>query len=127
MGAYGMWPIMAGPVYYILVGLIFGYKCFRELANLDRNIEKESLNWNKDRLGQGKFRRMEHSIYFLMLYYHMGRWLRRSHLINSGFTPEEYPLLHDVIYNWNLPITGILGTVILLNFIYDLRREAESY
>ena len=128
MGGFGLWPMYAGPLYYILVGHMIGYKCFSELTKLERNVvQEDTQTWNKGLLGQGKLRRMQYAIYFLMLYCFLDVWLRRSLLTNSGFGPDQYPLLHDVLYNWRLPITLFLAIIILIRFTYDLREESKLY
>ena len=71
--------------------------------------------------------RQQHSIFIMMLYYHLPKWLRPSLLTGSGYGPKEYPLLHNIIYTWNIPITFIMAMILMVHFVSTMRKDKENY
>ena len=121
-------PVYMGPIFYIIESQFFAYRIFLELSRLDREDEKEDTqSWNRGRLGQGKLTRMQHVIFFTLMYAAVGKWMKASLLIGSGYGPVEYPMLHNILYNWNMQISFSIMMIVIVRFVYDLRKETESY
>jgi len=71
---------------------------------------------------------MEWTVFIAAIFYGAPRYvLSKPNLIASGFTKEEWPILHKVLFEWHDKILVAIACLLLIYFCMRLTRPALRY
>jgi phosphatidate cytidylyltransferase len=106
----------------------YPYHCFFSLfmhINIFSEIQVLAMDTKKHR-SVSSF--VEWLIFFSFVFLYMPRWvLTKTALINSGYTKQEHPLLHKILFDWHTMILICSCIVGLVWFCVNLSRGALRY